>query len=391
MDMKTTVQDIELRDKRVLLRADFNVPLKDGKVADDTRIRKTLPTLRYLREQGARSIICSHMGRPKGQVVEKLRMDPVADRLSDYLGTAVIKVDHTVDGEVTDQVENLESGGVLMLENTRFHPGEKENDKEFARKLASLADFFVNDAFGASHRAHASTEGVAHHLPAVAGLLMMQEIRVLEKILQAPKRPFAAIFGGAKVSDKIEVVHRLLHILDLLLIGGGMANTFLKAKGLETGKSMVEEQQLETAESILKKANDRISLPVDARVAEEFDNRANRKTVSIRSVPEGWHIMDIGPKTLTLFMNKLKFPRMVIWNGPMGVSEMDSFSRGTTAIATVMADLDAVTVVGGGDSAAAAAGAGVVDKMSHVSTGGGAFLDFLGGKELPGIAALDDK
>jgi len=389
--MKTTVRDIELRDKRVLLRADFNVPLKDGKVADDTRIRKTLPTLRYLREQGARTIICSHLGRPKGRVVETLRLDPVADRLSDYLGTTVIKVDHTIDGEVTDQVENLESGGVLMLENTRFHPGEEENDKEFARKLASLADFFVNDAFGASHRAHASTEGVAHYLPAVAGLLMMQEIQVLEKILQEPKRPFAAIFGGAKVSHKIEVVHRLLDILDLLLIGGGMANTFLKAKGVEIGKSMVEDRQLETAGKILKEAGDRISLPVDARVAEEFDNRANRKTVGIESVPKGWHIMDIGPKTLALFKDKLDSARMVVWNGPLGVSEMDAFTRGTMAIAEVVANLDAVTVVGGGDSAAAVAGAGVADKMSHVSTGGGAFLDFLGGKELPGIGALDDK
>lgn len=389
--MKKTVEDIELRNKRVLLRADFNVPLTEGKIADDTRIRETLPTIKYLREEGAKIIICSHLGRPKGRVVESLRLDPVADRLSDYLKTPVIKVDDTIDGESTNQVAKLKNGDVLMLENTRFHPGEKKNDKEFARKLASLAEIFVNDGFGVSHRAHASTEGVAHHLPAVAGLLMMHEIQVLEKILQEPKRPFVAIFGGAKVSDKIDVVNRLLNILDLLLVGGAMANTFLKAKGVETGKSTIEDQHLEMAENILKKAGDRIWLPIDVRVAESFDNNANRKTIDVESVPDGWHIMDVGPKTLALFKDKLDSARLVVWNGPLGVSEMDSFARGTMTIAMIMADLAAVTVVGGGDSAAAVAGAGVANKMTHVSTGGGAFLDFLGGKEPPGIAALADK
>jgi phosphoglycerate kinase len=389
--MKKTVHDVPVSGKRVLLRADFNVPLKRGQVADDTRLRETLPTIRYLREHGARTIICSHLGRPKGTVVEGLRLNPVADCLSDRLGTRVIKINDTVEAEAVAAVNTLENGDILMLENTRFHPGEKENDPAFARKLAALADLYVNDAFGTAHRAHASIEGVAHHLPAVAGILMNQEMQALGRVLDQPQRPFVAIFGGAKVSDKIEVVGRLMKTLDTLLIGGGMANTFLKAQNLEVGDSVVEAEHLDTASKILKKAKDRLFLPVDVVVADEFDPRANRRTVEVEAVPEGWCIMDIGPETVNRFEAELQSARMIVWNGPLGVSEMKHFARGTTAVAKAVSALNAITVIGGGDSAAAIARAGVSDKMTHISTGGGAFLDFLAGKELPGIAVLADK
>ena len=389
--MKKTVRDVDVNGKKILLRADLNVPLKDGKVADDTRIRESLPTIQYLRENGARIIICSHLGRPKGKVDEELRLDPVANRLSDYLGTEVVKVDDIIDGEVSDVVAQLEKGDVLVLENTRFHAGEKSNDEKFARKLAGLADLYVNDAFGSAHRAHASTEGVAHFLPAVSGLLMAREIHVLEKILQEPKKPFAAILGGAKVSDKIEVVGRLLKSLDILLIGGGMANTFLKARGVSIGESKFEEEHLKTAENIMNEAGQRLFLPVDVIAADRFDEKAATKTVSVDSVPEGWVIMDIGPKTIKLFKEKLAHVKMVVWNGPLGVTEMAPFSKGTIAVAKILAGLPAVTIIGGGDSAAAIAQAGLAEKMTHISTGGGAFLNFLEGKPLPGIAALADR
>ena len=388
--MKKTVKDIQVSGKRVLMRADFNVPLENGEVADDTRIRETVPTVQYLREMGARTIICSHLGRPKGEVKEGLRLNPVARRLSDYLETEVMKVDDTVGEDALNAVEKLQAGDVLLLENTRFYKEEKENDEAFSRKLAELADVYVNDAFAAAHRAHASTEGVARFLPGVAGLLMDREIQALESVLQSPRKPFAAIFGGAKVSDKIEVIGRLLNALDLLLIGGSMGVTFLKAQGLEIGDSAFEGDHLKTAQSIRDRAGERLFLPLDVRVAETVDEDSNRRTVDVQQVPDGWHIVDIGPKTVQRFRERLQSARMVIWNGPLGVSEIPPFARGTNAIAEALADLDAVTIVGGGDSAAAVHTAGVADKMTHVSTGGGAFLEFLSGKTLPGIAVLED-
>jgi len=390
--MKKTVKDIKVNGKRVLLRADCNVPIEEGKVTDDTRIRETLPTIEYLREQGARTIICSHLGRPEGKVVEALRLDPVARRLSHHLGTQVRKVDHVVGREATEVVETLEDGDVLLLENTRFHPGETENAEVLARKLASLADVYVNDAFAAAHRAHASTKGVAALLPAVAGLLMTREIQTLDKVLHEPKRPLVTLFGGAKVADKIEVMESFLHTLqaDVLLVGGGMANTLLEAKGLDIGDSLWEEDHLQTVQTILDRAGSGLILPVDVTVAERFDEDSESRTVDVDAVPKGWHIMDVGPKTVQLFQDKLRWAKMVVWNGPLGVSEMEPFARGTLAVARTLAETDAQTFVGGGDSAAAIAAAGVSDKITHISTGGGAFLEFLSGKELPGITALAD-
>jgi len=388
---KKTVRDVDVRGKRVLVRVDFNVPLAEGKVADDTRIRAALPTIRYLIEQGARVILMSHLGRPKGQVKEELRMAPVAARLSELLGQPVLTADDCIGPQVQALVKELKPGQVLLLENTRFHPEERKNDPDFARELASLAEVYVNDAFGTAHRAHASTEGVAHYLPAVAGFLMEKEIEFLGKALESPEHPFVAILGGAKISDKIGVIENLLGKVNVLLIGGGMANTFFKAQGYDVGESLVEDESLDTAREMLAKAGDKLVLPVDVVVADAFAADAQSKIVGVDAVPAGWRILDIGPRTVALFKDKLAGAKTVVWNGPMGVFEFPKFATGTVEIAKALAELDAMTIIGGGDSVAAVYQAGLADKMTHISTGGGASLEFLEGKTLPGIAALADK
>ena len=389
--MKKTVRDVEVEGRRALVRVDFNVPLAGGRVADDTRIRAALPTINYLLQHGARVILMSHLGRPKGKMVDELRLDPVAERLSELLDRPVIKLDDCVGPEVEAAVAEMQPGDVILLENTRFHPEEKSNDPTFARKLASLADVFVNDAFGAAHRAHASVVGVAEHLPAVAGFLMEKEITVLGQALTAPARPFVAILGGAKISSKIGVIDNLLTKVDGLLIGGGMANTFLKAKGYKIGQSLVEDDSLDVARETLEKAGEKLVLPVDVVVADRFDAEADSRVVSVDQVPEDWLILDIGPETVELFERKLADAKTVVWNGPMGVFEFPKFAAGTKAIACFLADLETTTIIGGGDVVAAVRQAGVADRIDHVSTGGGASLEFLEGKPLPGIAALEDK
>jgi phosphoglycerate kinase len=386
--MKKTIGDVEVGGKRVLVRVDFNVPLAEGKVADDTRIRAALPTINYLLEQGAKVILMSHLGRPKGRVVDELRLDPVAERLTELLGRPVRKLDDCVGPEVETAVAEMRPGDVILLENTRFHAEDESNDPAFARKLASLADIFVNDAFGAAHRAHASTVGVAEYLPAVAGFLMEKELTFLGQVLTAPEHPFMAILGGAKVSDKIGVIDNLLTKVDGLLIGGGMANTFLKAQGYEICQSLVEDDSLDVARETLKRAGEKLALPVDVVVADRFDAEANSEIVSVDQVPEDWRILDIGPETVDLFKQRLAGARTVVWNGPMGVFEFPRFAAGTEAIARILAESGATTIIGGGDSVAAVEQAGLADKMTHISTGGGASLEFLEGKELPGVAAL---
>jgi len=388
---KKTVKDINVTDKRVLVRVDFNVPLAEGKVADDTRLRAALPTIQYLLDQGAKVILMSHLGRPKGKVVEELRMDPVAERLSELLGRPVRKLDDCVGDAVKAAVAEMRPGDVILLENTRFHPEERKNDPDFAKKLAELADVFVNDAFGTAHRAHASTVGVAQYLPAVAGLLMEKELNFLGKALESPERPFVALLGGAKISDKIGVIENLLTRVDALLIGGGMANTFLKAQGYEVGQSLVEDESLGVAKELLERAGEKLALPVDAVVADRFAADAASKAVPVDEVPPDWRILDIGPRTVELFKEKLAEARTVVWNGPLGVFEFPKFAAGTEAIARFLADLEATTIIGGGDVVAAVRRAGVADRITHVSTGGGAALEFLEGKELPGVAALLDK
>ena len=388
---KKTVKDINVTGKRVLVRVDFNVPLAEGKVADDTRLRAALPTIQYLLDQGAKVILMSHLGRPKGKVVEELRMDPVAERLSELLGRPVRKLDDCVGDAVKAAVAEMRPGDVILLENTRFHPEERKNDPDFAKKLAELADVFVNDAFGTAHRAHASTVGVAQYLPAVAGLLMEKELNFLGKALESPERPFVALLGGAKISDKIGVIENLLTRVDALLIGGGMANTFLKAQGYQVGQSLVEDESLGVAKELLERAGEKLALPVDAVVADRFAADAASKAVSVDEVPPDWRILDIGPRTVELFKEKLAEARTVVWNGPLGVFEFPKFAAGTEAIARFLADLEATTIIGGGDVVAAVRRAGVADRITHVSTGGGAALEFLEGKELPGVAALLDK
>ncbi len=388
--MKKTVKDVEVQGKKALVRVDFNVPLKNGEVADDARIRGALPTIRYLIENGAGVILCSHLGRPKGKPDDALRMDPVARRLSELLGAEVKKLDDCIGEAVNRAKAELKPGGVLMLENTRFHDGEKANDDGFAAQLAQGVDLFVNDAFGAAHRAHGSTEGVARLLPAVSGLLMAREIEVLERLVANPAPPVVAIFGGAKISDKIGVLERFLQKADTLMIGGAMANTFFLAKGLEIGESLAETDSLETAGEILEKGGDRLMLPVDVVVAESPDLPDGRRTVAVDAVPAGWKILDIGPETVKRFSDGLKSAGTVVWNGPMGMFEKSPFDEGTRAVAEILAELDAETYIGGGDSGSAVKQAGAVDKMTHVSTGGGAFLEYLEGRTLPGVAALED-
>ena len=388
---KKTIRDIVVDGKRVLVRVDFNVPLREGTITDDTRIRAALPTIRYLIEQGAALILCSHLGRPKGKVVPGLRMDPVAARLAELLDRPVRKLDACIGPEVEAAAAAMQPGDILVLENTRFYPEERGNDAEFARKLAALADVYVNDAFGAAHRGHASNEGVAHYLPTVAGFLMEKELEFLGQATEDPETPYVAILGGAKVSDKIGVIENLLQRCDRLLIGGGMANTFFKAMGLEVGDSLVEESAVAQAEALLKKAGSQIVLPVDSVIANAFDNDAKTRVVAPNAVPAGWRILDIGPNTITTFESALMGAKTVVWNGPLGVFEMPNFAKGTFAIARLLAGLNAVTIIGGGDSAAAVKQAGLADKMSHVSTGGGASLEFLEGKVLPGVAVIEDR
>ena len=388
---KKTIRDIEVTGKRVLVRVDFNVPLSEGAVADDTRIRAALPTIRYLLDRDATLILCSHLGRPKGQPADDLRMDPVARRLGQLLERPVTKLDDCTGPEVESAVRAAQPGDVILLENTRFHPEEKQNDPSFAAKLASLADLYVNDAFGSAHRAHASTEGVAHHLPAVAGLLMEKELEFLGGALASPERPYIAILGGAKISDKIGVVENLLQQVDALLIGGGMANTFLKAEGYDMAESLVEDDSVDTARDLIERAGSKLVLPVDVAVADRFEADAFSQVVSVAGVPPRWRVLDIGPRTLELFHERLADAKTVVWNGPMGVFEFPKFALGTEAVARMLAALpDATTIIGGGDSAAAVQRTGLADRMSHISTGGGASLEFLEGKTLPGVAALSD-
>jgi len=389
---KKTIRDVEWRGKRALVRCDFNVPLSDDlEVSDDTRIVAALPTIRYLLEHGAAVVLCSHLGRPKGKVVEEMRLTPVAERLRELLDAPVSKVDDCVGDDVAAAAKALEPGQVLLLENLRFHAGEEKNDPAFAKSLAALGDVFVNDAFGTAHRAHASTAGVAAYLPAVAGLLVEKEIAFLGQAVSNPDRPFVAILGGAKVSDKIKVIENLLSKADTLLIGGGMANTFFKAQGFEMGDSLVEADSLDVAANLLERGGDKLVLPVDVVLADAFAEDAQAHVADVGDVEPGWRILDIGPKTVELFADRVRDAKTVVWNGPMGVFEMAPFAEGTFAVARALAASEATSIVGGGDSAAAIAQAGLTDKITHVSTGGGASLQFLEGAELPGIAALDDK
>jgi phosphoglycerate kinase len=388
---KKTVKDLDLKGKRVLMRVDFNVPMQDGKVTDDKRIRASLPTIKYVMDQGASLILMSHLGRPKGGPDPEFSLRPAAEVLSSLLGIPVKVAPEPVGPEVEKMAKELKPGEVLMLENTRFHAGEEKNDLNLARQWAALADVYVNDAFGSAHRAHASTEGVARFLPAVSGFLMEKELEYLGRAVSNPEHPYVAILGGAKISDKISVVETLLSKADKLIIGGGMANTFLAARGYNMQDSLVENASIETAKSIMDKSGDKLLLPVDAVIADKFDAEANTQDVDVDKIPPGWRMMDIGPKSIELFKDALRGAKLIVWNGPMGVFEMPKFAEGTFAIAKIVADSGATTVIGGGDSASAVKKAGVAKKMTHVSTGGGASLEFLEGKELPGVAALMDK
>ncbi len=391
---KQTIRDVAVKGKRVLVRADFNVPLDDGRITDDRRIREALPTIVDLRRQGARVILASHLGRPDGKVVDSLRLDPVAQRLRELLGAPVRKLPDCVGPEVQRAVAEMRDGQVVLLENLRFHHEEEANDEQFARALASLADLYVNDAFGTAHRAHASTVGVTRFLPAVAGLLMEKELTYLSRALEDPRRPFVAILGGKKVSDKIGVIRNLLTRADALLIGGAMGYTFLRAQGLTVGASLCEEDKLDLARSLMDDAAKRkvmFQLPDDVVVADRFAEDAARRVVPAGAIPEGWMGMDIGPQASAAYAAVIARAGTVMWNGPMGVFEFPAFAAGTRAVAEAMAKSKAVTIVGGGDSAAAVQQMGLAERMTHISTGGGASLEFLEGKQLPGVAALLDR
>lgn len=388
---KRTVDELSVAGKRVLVRVDFNVPLKEGTVADDTRLRAALPTLEDLMARGARLVLCSHLGRPRGQPDPGLSLRPVAARLGELLGKPVAFAEDCVGPAAVAAVARLTDGDVLLLENTRFHPEEKANDPAFAQQLAALAELYVNDAFGSAHRAHASTEGVAHHLPSAAGYLIQSEVEQLSMALHSPQHPYIAILGGAKVSDKIGVVESFLTRADRLLIGGGMANTFLAARGHSMADSLVEVDAVDTAGGILAQAEDAIALPVDLVVADAFEEEAARQVIRAGEVPAGWRAMDIGPETVAAFRAALKGAQMVVWNGPMGVFEFPAFAEGTNQVARAVAEVEGISIVGGGDSAAAVNAAGLADKMTHVSTGGGASLMLLEGKSLPGVEVLDDR
>ncbi|MCR4419149.1 MAG: phosphoglycerate kinase [Clostridia bacterium] len=391
---KKTVRDVDVRNRRVLVRVDFNVPLdREGRVADDTRIRAALPTIKYLREQKAKVILVSHLGRPKGKVKEELRLDPVARRLSELLGEEVRKANDCLGPEVEAAAAALGPGQVLLLENIRFYPEEEKNDAEFARRLAALADVYVNDAFGTAHRAHASTAGVAAYLPAVAGFLMEKEVDFLGRLLEAPERPYVAVLGGAKVSDKIGVIQNLLTRVNTLLLGGGMANTFLAARGLGVGRSLLEEDKIALAGELLEAARQKgveVLLPEDVVVAPEAGGQAPGRPVAVQAIPAAEMVCDIGPATVRKYAEKIAGARTVVWNGPMGIFEVEAFAAGTRGVAEAVASCPGLTVVGGGDSVAALEKAGLAERVTHVSTGGGASLEFLEGRTLPGVAALLD-
>jgi phosphoglycerate kinase len=391
MFSKKTVRDIDVRGQRVLVRVDFNVPIKDGRVADDTRIRAALPTIEYLVTNGASVILCSHLGRPKGGPDPAFSLRPVAEHLAGVLGKPVAFVAAMVGPEAEKRAGEMAPGDILLLENTRFQAGETKNDPRLAAQLARLGTIYVNDAFGSAHRAHASTEGVAHRLPAVAGFLMEKELVYLGRVMESAEHPFVAILGGAKISDKIAVVQSLLARADRLLIGGGMANTFLAAQGVELGESLVETDVLDTARRLMQQAGAKMHLPTDAVVADAFSETAAHRIVPVGNVPTGWRVLDIGPLTTDAYRAALVGARLVVWNGPMGVFEFAPFAAGTLAMALAVAECGGTTVVGGGDSAAAIAQAGLTAKITHVSTGGGATLELLEGKTLPGVAALQDR
>jgi phosphoglycerate kinase len=387
---KKTIEDVIVKDKKVLVRVDFNVPIKNGTVGDDTRIQAALPTIKYLLKHQATVILCSHLGRPKGEVKQEFSLKPVADHLSGILGQPVIFAEDCIGPVAEKAAKGLSAGDILLLENTRFHAGEKKNDPEMAKKLASLADLYVNDAFGSAHRAHASTEGVAQFLPSVAGYLMEKEIIYLGQAIADPDKPFIAILGGAKISDKIGVIHNLLKKADQVMIGGGMANTFFKAQGYPVGESLVEDDSLDTARQLIQKADNRLRLPVDVVIGDKFEADAELAVMSMGPIPDGWRILDIGPETVNTFGKPISEAGTIVWNGPMGVFEFPRFAEGTIGLAKLIAGSKATSIIGGGDSVAAIKQAGVADKITHISTGGGASLEMLEGKVLPGMAALED-
>lgn len=394
MKQKQTMQQVDLSGKRVFCRVDFNVPMKEGSISDDTRIRAAIPTIQQLVEKGAKVILASHMGRPNGEVKEELRLTAVGEHLSTLIQKPVQKLDESIGDSVVKAIDQMENGDIILLENVRFHPGEEKNDPTLAEHFAKLADIYVNDAFGAAHRAHASTEGIAKHIPAVSGLLMEKELDVLGKALSNPERPFTAIIGGAKVKDKIGVIDHLLDKVDNLLIGGGLSYTFSKAQGYDIGKSLLEEDKIELAKSFIEKAKEKgvnLYIPIDVVVASEFSKDAETKIVNIDSIESDWMGLDIGPKTSALYADVIHNSKLVIWNGPMGVFEIKPFAEGTKSVAEAMASTDAYTVIGGGDSAAAVEKFEVANRMDHISTGGGASLEFMEGKDLPGVVALNDQ
>lgn len=394
MFLKKSMNDVDVKGKRVFVRVDFNVPMDEGHITDETRIRAAIPTIEQLVNAGAKVILASHLGRPKGEVNEDMRLTAVGERLAELMDKPVKKLDESIGSDVEAAVNTMQEGEIILLENVRFHKGEEKNDETLAKEFAKLADLYVNDAFGAAHRAHASTEGIAKHVPAVSGLLMEKELDVLGKALSNPERPFTAIIGGAKVKDKIGVIENLLDKVDHLIIGGGLVFTFVKAMGHDIGKSLLEEDKIELAKGFIEQAKAKgvkLHMPVDAVVANEFSKDAETKVVAIDAIPSDWMGLDIGPKTAENYAEVIKESKLIIWNGPMGVFEMEKFANGTKTVADAMATTDGYTIIGGGDSAAAVEKFEVASKMDHISTGGGASLELMEGKELPGIVALNDK